>query len=198
MANNINFDDPSVYKRTRKKKYTISACMPPEGTPVFNKLERANYVTDAQKQFVLTGTAGEHWVIDAAKLCKTYTLANGMPLNTEVLRRMLISQTVNATNVPVIQRFKVTTMEGPMNWAVRVTRNMIFQIPTAWGDVLTVNAPGIPHSYGDYLVCADIGGMPNLNDRWVVNGEIFPATYDMRAFSKPSRTPSRGMPRTFR
>jgi hypothetical protein len=65
---------------------------------------------------------------------------------------------------------------------VHIPVNLVFQIPTSWGDVLTVNAPGIPHGRGDFIVCADAGGYPNLNDRWVVNGEVFPSTYDMRAF----------------
>ena len=30
--------------------------------------------------------------------------------------------------------------------------------------------------------------MPNLNDMWIVNGEIFPSTYDMRAFPGKSTT----------
>ena len=188
---NINFNDPSVYKRTRKKKYFIIACMPLCGTPVFNKLEQANYVTTSEKQFVLTGTVGEHWVIDVNKLAKTYTFANGMPITKDALARMVIGQNVDGVPQPVIKPFKVITMEGPINWAVRVPTNLVFQITTAWGDVLKVNAPGIPHGKGDYLVCADMGGMPNLNDRWVVNGAVFPSTYDMRSFPNESTSNQR-------
>ena len=51
---------------------------------------------------------------------------------------------------------------------------------TAWGDVLTANRPEVPHGEGDYLVCT-VGedGQPNLADVWVVNGAVFPNTYDM-------------------
>jgi hypothetical protein len=84
--------------------------------------------------------------------------------------------------VPIIQPFKIVSMPGPINFAVFVPKQYVFQIPTSWGDTLTVNAPGVPHGKGDFIVCADAGGYPNMNDRWVVNGEIFPSTYDMRAF----------------
>ena len=53
-------------------------------------------------------------------------------------------------------------------------------VETAWGDVLTANRAEVPHGDGDYLVCTvDDEGQPNLSDVWVVNGEIFPDTYDM-------------------
>ena len=182
----IDFNNPSIYKRTRKKKYTITACMPLYGTQVFNKLEQVRYVTTSEKQFVLTGTVGEQWVIDVNKLTKTYTFANGMQITKDILAKMVTAQNVNGIPQPVIKPFKVTTLDGPINWAVRVPTNLVFQIPTAWGDMLTVNAPGIPHGKGDYLVCADMYGTPNLNDRWVVNGAVFPSTYDMRSFPNDS------------
>ena len=47
---------------------------------------------------------------------------------------------------------------------------------------MLANRAGVSHGYGDYLVCADIQGMPNMNDVWVVNGEVFPRTYNMSAF----------------
>lgn len=178
------WDIPQNYKRTRKKKYEITACMPPEGTKVFNKLEQSHYVTSNDKQFVLIGTVGEQWVIDVNKLCSTYTLANGTPLNKSILSSMVKPMAHNGMRVPVIGKFKVATIPGgPSVWAMRVPLNYCFQIPTSWGDMLTVNAPGVPHGKGDYLVCADGGGVPNLGDRWVVNGAIFPDTYDMRAFA---------------
>lgn len=175
---------PQNYKRTRKKKYEITACMPPEGTRVFNKLEQSHYITSNEKQFVLIGTVGEQWVIDVNKLCSTYTLADGRILNKDVLTSMVKPYNHNGVRVPVIGKFKVATRPGPYCWAMRVPLNCCFQIPTSWGDMLTVNAPGVPHGRGgDYLVCSDGGGIPNLGDRWVVNGAIFPDTYDMRPFS---------------
>lgn len=182
----INFNDPSIYKRTNKKKYTITAHMPVYGTQVFNKLERAKYMTTSEKQFVLTGTVGEQWVIDVNKLAMTYTFANGAPITKDALASMVTGEMKDGLTHPVIKPFKVISRPGPVIWAVRVPLNLVFQIPTSWGDMLTVNAPGVRHGNGDYLVCADMGGMPNLNDRWVVNGEVFPSTYNMKSFPNES------------
>ena len=176
------WDNPENYKRTHKKKYTIEASMPPEGTVVFNVLENTMYKTSSEKQFVLTGTIGEQWVIDVNKLCKTYTFEDGTPINKESLSRKVVRGYKDNIPCPCIKPFKITSIPGVDNWAIHVPKQYVFQIPTAWGDVLTVNNPDQSHGKGDYIVCADAGGYPNLNDRWVVNGEIFADTYDMRAF----------------
>ena len=179
-----DFNNPALYKKTHKKKYMITAYMPPMGTAVTNFLEQANYITTPEKQFVLIGTVGEQWVIDAAKLAKTYTFPDGSPITQARLKRMCIPYMHNGVQTGVIREFRVVSKEGPINWAVHVPLNYCFQIPTAWGDMLTVNAPGIQHGSGDFLVCSNRGGRPNINDRWVVNGAVFPSTYDIRAWSR--------------
>lgn len=181
------FHNPSNYKRTRKKKYTIKASMPPVGTKVHNHLEKVDYITDENKKFVLTGTVGEQWVVDVNKLMKTYTFENGQPITKQELPYMLkdCMDKAKAKVCKVIPRFNIQTIvdnSTPTNWAIFVPVKYTFQIPTSWGDILTVNAPGIPHGTGDFIVCSDLNGYPNMNDRWVVNGEIFADTYDMRAF----------------
>lgn len=45
--------------------------------------------------------------------------------------------------------------------------------------MLHTNLPNAPHGDGDYLVCANKDGQPDLSDVWVVNGAVFPNTYDM-------------------
>ena len=184
MGSIINIDNPSNYKRTHKKKYQIWASMPPEGTQVSNFLEKSNYVTSQKKQFVLTGTVGEKWVVDVEKLCKTYTTADGKPITKELLSSMIVKGYARNSDkaIPIIKPFKIEALPGNINWAMFVPRQYVFQIPTAWGDILTVNDPSVPHGAGDFIVCADAGGEPNLGDRWVVNGAIFADTYDMRAF----------------
>lgn len=187
MGGNSMFDinNPSSYKRTNKKKYQIWASMPPEGTKVRNYLEKVEYITTHSKQFVLTGTVGEKWVTDINKLCATYRLADGRALSKDVLGQMVVKGYTAYTPgaVPVIKPFKIESLPGVPNWALFVPKQYVFQIPTARGDVLTVNDPNIPHGAGDFIVCGDNGfGEPNLADRWVVNGNVFPHTYDMRSF----------------
>ena len=73
--------------------------------------------------------------------------------------------------------------DAAQNWAFHLPlgiRN--FPVQTSWGDTLYANRDGIGHGVGDFIVCSDANGMPNLSDMWVVNGEVFPTTYDMRAF----------------
>lgn len=181
------FNNPQNYKRTRKKKYTIKASMPPVGTKVHNHLEKVDYITDENKKFVLTGTVGEQWVVDVNKLMKTYIFEQGQEITKQELQNKLKDCVDHKDEqvCKVIPRFNIQTkvdISAPSNWAIFVPVRHTFQIPTSWGDMLTVNAPGIPHGTGDFIVCSDLNGYPNMNDRWVVNGEIFADTYDMRAF----------------
>ena len=158
--------------------------MPPLGTKVYNFLEDVHYETSEKKPFVLSGTVGEQWVIDPAKLFKTYRLPNGQPLNLDFLKTKGHPYKVDWFKIETI----VDTANPVYNWALFVPKNQKLAVPTSWGDVLTANRNGVPHGMGDYLVCADGGNMPNLNDMWIVNGEIFPSTYDMRAFPGKSTT----------
>ena len=172
------------WKRTSKKKYQIYVCMPPLGTKVYNFLEDVHYETSEKKPFVLSGTVGEQWVIDPAKLFKTYRLPNRQPLNLDFLKTKGHPYKVDWFKIETI----VDTANPVYNWALFVPKNQKLAVPTSWGDVLTANRNGVPHGMGDYLVCADGGNMPNLNDMWIVNGEIFSSTYDMRAFPGKSTT----------
>lgn len=181
-SNMTPWTNPSNYKRTHKKKYTISASMPPSGTRVVNFLENANYVTNSEKQFVLTGTVGEQWVIDVNKLCRTYTFEDGTPINKDTLSRKVIAGYKDGMKYPCIKPFNVTAMPGVTNWAIHIPARITFPVQTSWGDTLICNDPRIKHGSGDYIVCSDMNGHPNLSDVWVVNGLIFPDTYDMRAF----------------
>lgn len=86
----------------------------------------------------------------------------------------------------VIDWMKIKTAQGDnaaANWAFHLPLSIKnFPVKTSWGDTLYANRPGIDHGMGDFLVCADADGRPNLNDVWIVNGEVFAYTYDMRAF----------------
>lgn len=172
----VNINDPILYKMTRKKKYKIHCYMPRLGTKVYNKFEKSHYITDKNKPFVLVGTQGEEWVVDLKKLCATYTYVSGSPITYASLKNKL-----NADGT--IDKFPIVASGCNLNYALRVPVAQKVSINTAWGDVLQVNAPGVKHGKGDFIVCGvDNNGQPMLNDRWVVNGLIFEDTYDMRPF----------------
>lgn len=182
MAKGFNVNDlmdASKWKMTEKKSYEVYVCRPVLGTAVTNKLEGASYTTDKNKQFVMSGTLGEQWVIDAKKLASTYTLADGREINAEVLK----GKKVNKEGEIDWLRLKTKRNSGQKNWAIMLPASVKnYSVKTSWGDTLLANRAGIAHGLGDFLVCADAGGKPNFNDMWVVNGIVFPTTYDMRPF----------------
>lgn len=123
------------------------------GTKVHNKLENSDYVTDDERCFVVTGTAGEQWPVNGDKLKSKYGL-----------------------NPESIKDGESTTahVNGGSDgiWAVPVTGN--HKIETSWGDVLETNAAGVKHGDGDYIV----SNSPDFSDTWVVNGAVFGNTYE--------------------
>lgn len=170
------------WKRTSKKKYDVYVCRPAIGSRVTNVLDGAKYTTDQNKQFVMSGTVGETWVIDFGKLCKTYNLLGGQPITEDVIKSRLKGQKMDWLHVE-------TKADADINFAFHLDPTKYgnacknFPVQTSWGDTLYANRTGIKHGVGDFLVCAaGPDGQPNLKDVWVVNGTVFPNTYDMRAF----------------
>lgn len=173
----VELNNPKNWKRTHKKSYEVYVCRPLPGTKCSNKFEGSNYVTDDKKQFIISGTRGETWVIDVNKLAKTYTFADGTPITPDTLR-----QKCNPSGQMNWQKMK-TRPDNCNNWAFHLPKSIQnFPVKTSWGDTLLANRPGVEHLLGDFLLCSDNNGQPNLNDVWVVNGEIFPTTYDLHAF----------------
>lgn len=123
------------------------------GTKVHNKLENADYVTDENRCFVVTGTAGEQWPVNGDKLKNKYGI------NPDTVKEG--EQTV-------------AHVDGGSDgiWAVPVTGN--HKIETSWGDVLETNAEGVEHGDGDFIV----SNTPDFSDTWVVNGSVFGNTYE--------------------
>lgn len=174
----IEIGNPKNWKRTTKKNYDVYVCKPSKGTSVTNKLEGVTYVTDANKQFIISGTVGEQWVIDVNKLVKTYCFMDGTQITASAL-----SKKVDIDGNIDWMHLKTLPGGGNQNWAFHLPNDIKdFPVQTSWGDTLIANKKGQKHGNGDFLVCSDMGGQPNFNDVWVVNGEVFPTTYDMRAF----------------
>lgn len=170
--------DPKNWKKTHKKSYEIYVCRPQLGTECNNILEQVHYRTDQDMQFILSGTVGETWAIDIGKLASTYTFADGTPITNETLK-------AKCNTDGQMDWQKIKTVPSPkQNWAIMVPNNVEnLMVPTAWGGILTANRRGIGHGLGDFLVCPDNGcGQANINDVWVVNGEVFPTTYDLHSF----------------
>ena len=106
--------------------------------------------------------------LELVKVLKTYTREDGSALSADDFKDNLGKKVT----------LKTKGEEGT-NFALRVPSDTVVRVETAWGDVLYTNASDAPHGDGDYLVCNNVDGSADLSDVWVVNGEIFPKTYDM-------------------
>ena len=154
---------------TGKTSYTIEGRMVSEPTEVYNQLELVSYSVEPDgDSVILTGTLGEEWVSPVEKVVSTYTKEDGSALNAEDFTSHLG------------EKIKLKTIsELGTNFALFVPADTVVRVETAWGDILYTNASEAPHGNGDYLVCNNVGGSPDLSDVWVVNGAVFPSTYDM-------------------
>lgn len=153
---------------TGKKRYTVQAMMVSRETSFHNDLEMVDYtVTDDDTTVILKGTAGEMWATDLSKVITTYTKPDGSEL----------SKADFAEKDAFIDIVSIPTPDS--NFAMFVPQGIAVTVETAWGDVLHANLPTAPHGDGDYLVCrAGDNHEPDLSDVWIVNGVIFPNTYD--------------------
>ena len=177
MATSIDING-FKFKITRKKEYDVYICRPRIGSRVYNKLEGANYVTTQKRQFVVSGTVGENWVIDVGTLIRTYKFLNGDRITVEKLQKRLVAG-------GIIDWMHLSTLVNPGEdfFAANIPLSIRdFPVQTSWGDVLLANRVGVQHGCGDFIACSILNGQPNLNDLRVINGLVFPATYDMRAF----------------
>ena len=178
---------------TGKRDYDIYVSIPVKGTEVHNYLEGSDYITSDKKPFVLHGTVGEEWTIDGKKLAKTYEFMDGTPITAkELLRRVEHTEQGDVLGVTHIRTKRDNTPDiiEPTNFAIFIPKEIEnFPVQTSWGEILLANRPEVPHGEGDFLVCAMTeDGKPNLQDVWVVNGEVFTSTYDLSGFDGIEKT----------
>lgn len=175
--------DIKNWKRTVAKCYEVYVCMPKQGTKVTNKFEGSSYLTDANKPLVISGTAGECWVVDFNKLASKYVLMNNAPITYEEINSRLIKVGEQA-HVMDWLKIKVLPAKNMVYWTFHLPKKHTnFPVKTSWGDILLANRTGVKHDAGDFLICSDRFGSPNLDNVWVINGTIFPRTYDMRGYA---------------
>lgn len=136
---------------------------------------------EMRDRVILVGTQGEMWAIKFSKLAQTYDIVNSDGSVTPIIYQSL-STKVKDGGIPWT-RIR-TKKDAGVVMACFVPAEYQMQIATSWRAVLDVNAEGIPHGKGDFIMAAcNPDGTPNMNDRWVVNGLIFRDTYDNRGWS---------------
>ena len=153
---------------TGKKEYTVQAMMVSKETVFHNDLEVTDYsASDDGETVVLQGTRGEMWAAKLSKVIDTYIKPDG-----STIRKEDFSEKDSFTDIIAIP-------SPDSNFAMFVPKNISVTVETAWGDILHTNLPNASHGEGDFLVCrTDEEGNPDLADIWVINGELFPDTYD--------------------
>ncbi|SBV92702.1 exported hypothetical protein [uncultured Eubacteriales bacterium] len=153
---------------TGKTSYAIQGKMVSGETQVHNFLEDVDYtVADDGQSVVLKGVVGEEWVTKLSKVLTTYTKEDGSALTAEDFTEHKDTY------------ISLKTKASPdTNFALYIPAGVAVEVETAWGDVLYANRSGVPHGAGDYLVCANKDGKPDLSDVWVVNGAVFGSNYD--------------------
>lgn len=167
----IRFEDMdrSGFVPCSKTDYVVSARRAVEPTVVYNNFEDTYYDVspDEKDRIILTGVVGEEWVTKLSKVLTTYTNLDGSPLAEDQIP-------YDGT------KLEIRTIPGSDNYAMFVPRNTKVIVTTAWGDILTANRDGIPHGDGDWIICRGKDGNPDFSDVWVVNGAIFPRTYELK------------------
>lgn len=166
---NDNYADPSQYEKCKKTFYKIHVYVPEIGTKVHNYLENSDYVTNEKKPYVLVGTVDEEWTVDSARLIKTYTY-NGKKITEDVLKQL------SDGNQHEIET--IVNADASYLWCVQVPKNEKVKVQTSWGETLEANRNGIPHGDGDYILADNKDGIPDMSNRWVVNGKVFKTTYE--------------------
>lgn len=158
-----------VSKRTDYQVVAVVLQDIPEGTTIYNILEDVTYTMTSAKPVVMIGTASEMWPVSLDKFQKTYTVIgtakdSSLPASLRGLAHTAYTVTPRA--------------DGTIIWAQHIPLREQRKVITSWGETLTANRPGVPHGSGDYQVFASkADGSVNMDDSWVVNGEIFLKTY---------------------
>jgi len=153
---------------TGKTEYTIQGMLVSKETPYENVLEgNSGVVTDDGVTVLLKGTVDELWPSKLEKVMGTYTKPDGSELT---------AKDFEPKDTYVDLKTKATP---DTNFAMFIPADVQVVVETAWGDVLTANRPGVEHGKGDYLVSTVKDGAPDLSDVWVLNGAVFPNTYDL-------------------
>ena len=153
---------------TGKKKYPLQAMMVSRETSFRNELEGADYtVSDDGVTVIMKGTAGELWPVSMDKAVMNYSRPDGRRISIDDFAR-------RDTFIDLV------SIAAPDScYAMFVPAGIALTVRTASGYDLHVNLSGVAHGSGDYLICRKgEDGQPDLMDIWVVNGILFPQTYD--------------------
>lgn len=172
----IDIYDASLYKPCKKREYNIECCIPPRGIEIYNHLEDAHYVTNDVERVLMRGLMNEIWIIDLNVLMHSYKFADGTEINMDTLNNR--GKVID--NDLIMNWQTVSSINNSEKFAQLIPKIYKLQIKTKYNTILNVNSENSisDHDQGDYILCSkNKDGTPNLDDKWVVDGNIFRKTY---------------------
>lgn len=172
----LDIYNKDLYLPCKKQFYDIECCIPPKGIEIYNHLEDAHYITNDVERVLMKGLLDEIWIIDLETLMHSYKFINGEQISMYTLtnRGKIID------NDLILNWQKVSSVNNSLKFAQLVPKIYKLQITTKYGTLLNINSNNSVsnHSEGDYILCSRTkDGKPNLEDKWVVDGNIFKKTY---------------------
>lgn len=172
----IDIYNPDLYLPCKKQKYDIECCIPPKGIEIYNHLEDAHYITNNVERVLMRGLLNEIWIIDLETLMRSYKFTDGETINLETLNK----RGKMIDNDLIMNWQRVSSINNSDKFAQLIPKIYKLQITTKYNTLLNVNSENSvsDHDLGDYILCSkDKDGKPNLNDKWVVDGNVFKQTY---------------------
>ena len=135
--------------------------------------------------FVISGTLGELFVIDPQQLANQYAFMSGNGI--ERINQQSLNRRLNKDGYMTWTNIQ-TLPDNTVAWACHVPISKKGEIPANAGKVYTgcmpINQEGVSHGKGDFVIALDTMGRPDLQRRYVLNGDIFATTYNNQGKGK--------------
>lgn len=174
-----NLDDMKLWKSTTVKKWHSYVCLPPMGTPWNYVWMGTSGVTDAKERFIILNPLGDKYAITAKELAKFYVFANGEAINTDTV--------VNRLESGLMDWEEIIARPGRPLWAYHLDPkkygSAVVDVPIVTkSGVYVANRSEVKHTIGDFLVCDDLNGRPDMDTLTLIPDRLFIVTHDMRSF----------------
>lgn len=174
-----------VWQKCKKKQYRVKARKDGIAQDVYNVLENCT-VAVREDEIVLRGLFGEEWPIGKTKFLDRYVLPNNGSLAELVEQRSF-------AEIDVLT--KACETEYYCLFVPRDQECGIYGMPTdeiekceyrtadgkGYRALFRINSKDSlsDHGNGDYVVCCSKNGEPDVDDMWVVDGNVFLKTYQL-------------------
>lgn len=172
--------NPDNYKRCMRKKYYAYVGLVPQGTVAYdftyNRYLRAAY----QRNILFSGVLGEQRFISPARLDMCFRFVGAPDARPTAILQRIVTQML-PTDFSVFYRVEALSAQevDERQWAVMIPDGAMLKYQTR-----VANIPGVNHGNGDFIVCGDLNGKPNLGTGKLVNGMVFGSTYNVHGWEK--------------